>query len=78
MGDGGGVSSRTYERMNSEECQCGCGDPLTGRTLGRRQGGMEVLKSRGPVAQEKLSPRRWARLESESKRGPLAHGFAGD
>jgi putative transposase len=41
-------------------------------------GGTEALKSKGPVSREKLSPRQWARLEAELRRGPLAHGFAGD
>jgi putative transposase len=40
-------------------------------------GGTAALRSRGPVSQEKLSPRQWARLEAELRRGPLAHGFAG-
>jgi putative transposase len=30
------------------------------------------------VSREKLSPRQWARLELELRKGPLAHGFAGD
>jgi hypothetical protein len=37
-------------------------------------GGAEALKSRGPVSRE----RQWARVEAELRRGPLAHGFAGD
>jgi transposase len=41
-------------------------------------GGTGALKSKGPVSREKLSPQQWARLEAELKRGPLAHGFAGD
>ena len=32
----------------------------------------------GPVSREKLGPQQWARLEAELRRGPLAHGFAGD
>lgn len=41
-------------------------------------GGTQALKSKGPVSREKLGPQQWARLEAELKRGPLAHGFAGD
>ena len=40
-----------------------------------RDGGAAV---QGPVSREKLSPQQWTRLEQELKRGPLAHGFAGD
>jgi hypothetical protein len=43
-----------------------------------RDGGTEALRSRGPVSREKLSPQRWARLEFELRKGPLAHGFAID
>jgi putative transposase len=43
-----------------------------------RDGGAEALRSMGPVSRERLSPRQWARLETELRRGPLAHGFAGD
>ena len=43
-----------------------------------RDGGAEELRSRGPVPWEKLSPQQWARLELELRKGPLAHGFAGD
>jgi putative transposase len=43
-----------------------------------RDGGTAALRSRGPVSRERLSPRRWARLEAELRRGPLAHGFAQD
>jgi putative transposase len=41
-------------------------------------GGTEALRSRGPVSQERLSPQQWAGLELELRKGPLAHGFAGD
>src|SRR6266702_3038064 len=41
-------------------------------------GGIEALRSRGPVSREKLSGQQWARLEAELRKGPLAHGFAGD
>lgn len=56
---------------------------VTERTVRRwraawRQGGVEALRSRGPVSRERLSPRQWTRLESELMRGPLAHGFADD
>lgn len=40
-----------------------------------RQGGVTARASAGPMAVEKLSPWQWQRLESELKRGPLAHGF---
>ena len=30
------------------------------------------------MSREKLSPQQWARLEQELRKGPLAHGFAGD
>jgi putative transposase len=43
-----------------------------------RDGGTEALRSRGPVSRERLSPQQWARLEQELRKGPLAHGFAGD
>ena len=43
-----------------------------------RDGGVEALRSRGPVSRERLSPRQWARLEAGLRRGPLARGFAGD
>jgi transposase len=43
-----------------------------------RQGGPVALKSKGPVSAERLSPAQWARLETELRRGPLAHGFADD
>ena len=41
-------------------------------------GGTAALRSKGPVSREKLSPQQWARLEQELRKGPLAHGFAGD
>jgi transposase len=41
-------------------------------------GGIEALRSKGPVSRERLSPHQWARLEAELGKGPLAHGFAGD
>ena len=43
-----------------------------------REGGAEALKSRGPVSRERLNPQQFARLEAELRKGPLAHGFAGD
>ena len=56
---------------------------VTDRTIRRwrqawRDGGTAALRSRGPVSRERLSPRHWARLEAELRRGPLAHGLAGD
>ena len=41
-------------------------------------GGPEALRSKGPVSRERLSPQQWGRLELELRKGPLAHGFAGD
>ena len=41
-------------------------------------GGTVALLSKGPVSRERLSGQQWARLEQELRRGPLAHGFAGD
>ena len=41
-------------------------------------GGTAALRPRGPVSREKLSGQQWARLEAELRKGPLAHGFAGD
>jgi transposase len=43
-----------------------------------RDGGTEALKSRGPVSRERLTAQQFARLEAELRKGPLAHGFAGD
>jgi hypothetical protein len=40
---------------------------------GRR---VAALRSKGPVSRERLSPKQWARLEAELRKGPLAHGFA--
>ena len=34
-----------------------------------RDGGIEALRSRGPVSREKLSLQRWARLEVELSKG---------
>jgi transposase len=56
---------------------------VTERTVRRwrqawQDGGAEALRSRGPVSREKLSPQQWARLETELRKGPLAHGFASD
>jgi len=56
---------------------------VTERTVRRwrqawRDGGTAALRSRGLVSRERLSPQQWARLEAELRRGPLAHGFAGD
>jgi transposase len=43
-----------------------------------QQGGIEALRSKGPVSAERLSPAQWSRLELELGKGPLVHGFAGD
>jgi transposase len=56
---------------------------VTDRTVRRwrqawRAGGAVALASRGPVSRERPSPQQFARLEAELKKGPLAHGFAGD
>jgi transposase len=56
---------------------------VTERTVRRwrqawRRGGAVALRSAGPVSRERLSPAQWARLEAELRKGPLAHGFAGD
>lgn len=40
-----------------------------------RDGGVQALRSRGPMAVERLSPRQWARLEAELRRGPGVHGW---
>uniref|UniRef100_A0AAU1HQ58 Winged helix-turn-helix domain-containing protein n=1 Tax=Streptomyces sp. NBC_00180 TaxID=2903632 RepID=A0AAU1HQ58_9ACTN len=42
-----------------------------------REGGVQALRSRGPVSPERLPARQFARLEAELRRGPPAHGFAG-
>jgi len=56
---------------------------VTERTVRRwrqawQDGGIVALRSRGPVSRERLSLQQWARLEAGLRRGPLAHGFAGD
>jgi hypothetical protein len=43
-----------------------------------RDGRLEELRSKEPVSREKLSLQQWAQLELELRKGPLAHGFAGD
>src|SRR5689334_13133763 len=43
-----------------------------------RDGGTEALRSKGPVSRERLSPQQQSRLETELRKGPLAHGFASD
>jgi putative transposase len=40
-----------------------------------RTGGTQALRSKGPMSVERLSPQQWARLETELRRGPLAHGW---
>jgi transposase len=39
-----------------------------------REGGLDALRSAGPVSTERLSPAQWARLERELGHGPAAHG----
>jgi transposase len=56
---------------------------VTARSVGRwrrawQTGGATALLSRGPVSMERLSAGQWARLETELRRGPLAHGFEDD
>ncbi|MEV6150584.1 winged helix-turn-helix domain-containing protein [Nonomuraea sp. NPDC052129] len=53
------------------------------RSVGRwraawQRGGIDALRSQGPVSREKLTAAQWARLEAELARGPLTHGFADD
>jgi transposase len=40
-----------------------------------REGGLDALRSAGPVSAERLSAAQWTRLERELGRGPLAHGW---
>lgn len=40
-----------------------------------REGGLDALRSRGPVSVERLSPRQWERLERELQQGPLTCGW---
>ncbi|MDX2709185.1 winged helix-turn-helix domain-containing protein [Streptomyces sp. PA03-6a] len=40
-----------------------------------RRGGAAALASAGLLSVEKLTSQQWLRLETELKRGPLAHGF---
>lgn len=40
-----------------------------------QRGGAAALVSAGPVSVERLSAEQWRRLETELRRGPLAHGF---
>src|SRR5215813_8236477 len=42
------------------------------------EGGVEALRSKGPVSVERLSGDQWARLEQELRLGPGAHGFTDD
>lgn len=43
-----------------------------------RDGGVEALRSRGPVSVERSSAAQWTRLEWELRRGPAVHGFTDD
>jgi transposase len=55
------------------------GDSSVGRwRQAWRRGGVETLRSKGPVSVERLSGEQWARLEAELGRGPLVHGFEDD
>ncbi|MFC5055722.1 winged helix-turn-helix domain-containing protein [Saccharothrix xinjiangensis] len=40
-----------------------------------REGGMDALRSAGPMSVERLSPAQWERLVRELAKGPLAHGW---
>lgn len=40
-----------------------------------REGGLEALRSAGPMSVERLSPAQWERLVRELARGPLVHGW---
>ena len=40
-----------------------------------REGGVDALRSAGPVSVERLSPGQWRRLECALDRGPLVHGW---
>lgn len=40
-----------------------------------REGGVEALRSKGPMCVELLSPAQWERLVRELERGALAHGW---
>ncbi|KJY40865.1 transposase [Streptomyces sp. NRRL B-1568] len=40
-----------------------------------REAGVDALRSRGPMAVERLSPGQWERLERELRCGPLVHGW---
>lgn len=40
-----------------------------------REGGLDGLRSAGPLSVERLSPEQWQRLELALERGPLAHGW---
>jgi len=64
-----------------KEIRTTCGLPKGRCAGGTGPGGTAgpgALRSKGPVSRERLSPQQWARLEQELKKGPLAHGFAGD
>lgn len=40
-----------------------------------RAGGLEALRSKGPLSVERLSPEQWRRLERALELGPAAHGW---
>ena len=68
---GDGIKEIAHD-LRVTEGRCG-GGTRPGGTAARRRCGRT-----GPVSREKLSPQQWARLEAELRKGPLAHGFAGD
>jgi transposase len=41
-----------------------------------REGGLDALRSAGPVSVERFSVAQWHRLERELDRGPAVHGWA--
>ncbi|MDQ1028552.1 transposase [Streptomyces umbrinus] len=56
---------------------------VTARSVRRRRhawrtGEPNALRSRGPMAVERLSGAQWERLERELRRGPLAYGWKDD
>ena len=40
-----------------------------------REGGLEALRSKGPLSVERLSPEQWRGLERALEAGPAAHGW---
>ncbi|WP_331738850.1 helix-turn-helix domain-containing protein [Embleya sp. NBC_00896] len=40
-----------------------------------REGGLDALRSKGPMSVERLTPQQWEHLKRALGRGPLAHGW---